>query len=176
MTVHREALPLLGSTAGPPKVISYINQVGPGRFRCKICNFVGPSMAGLKSHLGFVHKKKTCRLCDFVGDAVVLREHEKWRHGDHFSKDYGFRKGSYYCKHRTCPNDKFDKEVSMIAHVSMVHGAQTPPAGSGSNSSRDEDEIEVLPIRTTTGSPASKSGPRPEKNIKCDLCSYRLVR
>ena len=43
---------------------------------------------------------------------------------------------------------------------------------SGSNS--NEDDIEVLPVRAAaSASPASKSGPRPEKNIKCDLCSYR---
>ena len=34
-----------------------------------------------------------------------------------------------------------------------------------------DDDIEVLPAPAVP-SPA-KTGPRPEKNIKCDLCSYR---
>ena len=36
-----------------------------------------------------------------------------------------------------------------------------------------DDDIEVLPAPAVP-SPA-KTGPRPEKNIKCDLCSYRSV-
>ena len=112
-TVHKEVL------------ISYIAREEWDRFRCKLCNFVGPSMPGLKSHLGMVHRKKICRFCDFVGsDGVDLREHEKCLHGDHFSKDYGFRKGSYYCKHRTCADGLYDREDAMIAHVKRTHGVQ----------------------------------------------------
>ena len=103
-----------------------------------------------------VHRKKFCRLCDFVGgDGNVLHEHEKWRHGDDFSKDYGFRKGSFYCKHHTCATGIYDKEYAMLQHINRVHGVQTP-AESGSNSNREdlaviEDDIEVLPIRSTGG-------------------------
>ena len=65
----------------------------------------------------------------------------------------------------------------MIAHVSMVHGKRLPTAsgGSGGTPPNDLDDVEVLPTTPKTSSPA-KSGPRPEKNIKCDLCSYRLVK
>ena len=107
------------------RLIYYIACEEWGRFRCKLCNFVGPSMPGLKSHLGMVHRKKICRFCDFVGsDGVILREHEKCMHGDHFSKDYGYRKGSYYCKHRTCADGLYDREDAMIAHVRRAHGVQ----------------------------------------------------
>ena len=79
-------------------------------------------------------------------------------------QDYGFRNRKYYCKHRGCRYDAcqlfvyfyqlfvyflnhryaegvFDKEVSIIAHVSMAHGtnrlsASTATASSSNSSNR----------------------------------------
>ena len=45
--------------------------------------------------------------------------------------------------------------------------------GKGDDLVAIDDDIEVLPAPAVP-SPA-KTGPRPEKNIKCDLCSYRSV-
>ena len=42
-------------------------------------------------------------LCPFSAEnALLLHEHEKTAHGNDFSKDYGFKDGSYYCKHPNC--------------------------------------------------------------------------